>query len=190
MGTFGQENTTLVVKGIQLITLYSTERSGKSVPVNYRIYNKQESQTKNDYLRGMITEVLGWGLQPLMVTSDAWYSSGDNLKLLKDKELGFLIGIAKNRKVAINSGEYTQVQALKIPDEGLLVYLKKFGYVKVFRRTFKNEVDRYYIMYLPEHDATEQFTRTQFKEFHSIHWGIECASQSPERKCVALSDLW
>jgi len=35
------------------------------------------------------------GLQPLMVTSDAWYSSGDNLKLLKDKELGFLIGIAK-----------------------------------------------------------------------------------------------
>jgi len=55
----------------------------------------QESQTKNDYLRGMITE-LGWGLQPLMVTSDAWYSSGD--KPLKDKELGFLIGIAKTEK--------------------------------------------------------------------------------------------
>lgn len=40
------------------------------------------------------------------------------------------MGIAKNRKVAFNGGEYTQVQNLEIPDEGLLVYLKKFGYVK------------------------------------------------------------
>lgn len=31
-----------VVKGIQLITLYYTDSSGKSVPVNYRIYNKME----------------------------------------------------------------------------------------------------------------------------------------------------
>ncbi len=35
-----------VVKGIQLITLYYTDLSGKSVPVNYRIYNKQEDKTK------------------------------------------------------------------------------------------------------------------------------------------------
>jgi hypothetical protein len=64
-----------IVKGIQLITLYYTDPSGKSVPVNYRIYNKQEGKTKNLYLREMITEVLGWGLQPKMVTGDAWYSS-------------------------------------------------------------------------------------------------------------------
>jgi len=30
------------------------------------------------------------------------------------------------------------------------------GYVKVFRRTFKNESDRYYIMYLPDLDVTKQ----------------------------------
>ena len=40
-----------VVKGIQLITLYYTEVLGKSVPVNYRLYNKQDGKTKNDYLR-------------------------------------------------------------------------------------------------------------------------------------------
>lgn len=102
----------------------------------------------------MLTEVLAWGLQPLMVTTDAWYSSQDNLKLLKNKDLGLMMGIAKNRKVAINGGEYTQVQNLEIPDEGLVVHLKKFGYVKVFRRTFKNELDRYYIMYLPNKEAT------------------------------------
>ncbi len=93
------------------------------------------------------------------------------------------MGIAKNRKVALNGGQYTQVQNLEIPDEGLLVYLKKIGYVKVFRKTFKNEVDRYYIMYLPDPDATEQLTRAKFKEFHSIHWGLECYHRAIKQLC-------
>ncbi len=63
-----------VVKGIQLITLYYTDPKGKSVPINYRIYDKQEGKTKNDYFREMITEVLGWGLKPKMVTGDSWYA--------------------------------------------------------------------------------------------------------------------
>ncbi len=63
-----------VVKGIQLITLYYTDLLGKSVPINYRIYNKQEGKTKNDYLREMIAEVLAWGFQPKTVTTDAWYT--------------------------------------------------------------------------------------------------------------------
>lgn len=115
-----------VVKGIHLVTLYYTEQAGKSVPVNYRIYNKQEGKTKNDYLREMITEVLGWGLTPSMVTTDAWYSSRENLKFLKNKEFGGLMGVAKNRQVSINGRDYSQVQNLEIPADGLVVYLKKF----------------------------------------------------------------
>ena len=49
------------VQGIQLITLYYTDLLGKSVPVNYRIYNKQEGKTKNDYLLEMITELMEKG---------------------------------------------------------------------------------------------------------------------------------
>lgn len=64
-----------IVKGLPLISLYYTEPNGKSVPVNYRIYDREEGKTKNDYFREMITEVLAWGLTPLMVTEDAWYSS-------------------------------------------------------------------------------------------------------------------
>ena len=172
-----------VVKGIHLITLYYTDCSSKSVPINYRIYNKLEGKTKNDYFREMITEVLSWGLMPLMVTTDAWYSSLDNLKLLKNKELGLLMGIAKNRQVAINSGKYTQVQNLEIPDEGLVVYLKEFGYVKVFCHIFTGEVDRYYIMYLPNLGATEQLTRTEFKQVRAIHWGIECYHRAIKKLC-------
>lgn len=64
-----------IVKGLNLITLYYTDQSGKSVPVNYRIYDRREGKTKNDYFQEMITEVSAWGLQPEMVTGDAWYSS-------------------------------------------------------------------------------------------------------------------
>ena len=118
--------------------------------MNYRIYNKQESKTKNDYLKEMLIEVLDWGLQPRLVTTDAWYGSRENLKFLTDKELGVLMGIAKNRSCDINGRDYTQVQNLEIPDEGLIVHLKTFVSVKVFRKTFKNQEQRYYMMFLPQ----------------------------------------
>ena len=166
------------VKGIQLITLYYTDSSGKSVPVNYRIYNKQEGKTKNDYLREMITEVLDWGLQPCSMTTDAWYSSHKNLKFFKDKELWFLTGIAKNRFCSVDGKNFTQIQNLEIPEAGLIVYLKKFGQVKVFRRIFKNEIHRYYIMYVPDKDALFLISIEEFKKLHSIHWGIESYASS------------
>lgn len=128
-----------VIKGINLISLYYTDPEGKSVPVNYRIYNKQEGKTKNEYLREMIAEVLGWGLKPKWMTTDSWYASRDNLKFFKKQELGCLVGIAKNRKVSIDGREYVQVQQLQIPESGLVVRLKQFGRVKVFQKTFKNE---------------------------------------------------
>lgn len=172
-----------VVKGIHLITLYYTDLSGKSVPVNYRIYNKQEGKTKNGYFQEMIIEVLAWGLLPKTVTTDAWYASRDNLKFIKDRGLGFLTGIAKNRKVSINGRDYNQVQNLDIPDKGLIVHLKTFGKVKVFQKSFKNEDKRYYIMFLPEEDALNQMTRVEFKVLHSIHWGIECYHRAIKQVC-------
>ena len=52
------------VQGINLITLYYTDPTGKSVPVNYRLYNKEDGKTKNAYFREMVIEVLSWGLRP------------------------------------------------------------------------------------------------------------------------------
>jgi len=101
IGYFWSENQHRPVKGINLITLYYTESNGKSVPVNYRLYNKQEGKTKNDYFRKTIAEVLVWGLQPEMVTRDSSYSTKENLKFLRNQKLGFMMGIARNRQVAI-----------------------------------------------------------------------------------------
>ena len=131
----------------------------------------------------MITEVIAWGLKPKNVTADTWYSSKENLKFLRNQKLGFLMGIAKNRQVSLRRGEYTQVKNLDIPSDGLVVYLKQFGQVKVFRKTFKKEVERYYIMYMPELDNLEEITRANFRELRSIHWGIECYHRAIKQVC-------
>ena len=48
-----------VVKGINLITLYYTDSTGVSVPVNCRLNDKTDGKTKHDYFREMLSEVIG-----------------------------------------------------------------------------------------------------------------------------------
>jgi hypothetical protein len=36
---------------------------------------------------------------------------------IKNNDLGWIMGVAKNRKVSINGWDYTQVQNLEIPNE-------------------------------------------------------------------------
>lgn len=93
-----------VVKGINLITLFYTDINGISVPVNYRIYDKSLSKTKNDYFREMLTEVISWGLAPAWVTGDSWYSSLDNLKFIRKQNLNFMFGIESNRIISSELG--------------------------------------------------------------------------------------
>lgn len=171
------------IKGINLITLYYTDPTGLSVPVNYRIYDKREGKTKNQYLREMIAEVESWGLTPKIVTGDSWYSSRENLQFLKNKDLGFLMGVAKNRKVCIQSGQWVQVSTLDIPPDGLVVHLKQFGQVRLYKKSFKKQGERYYIIFLPKLDELSQLTQQDFKEIHSIHWGIETYHRAVKQVC-------
>jgi len=63
------------------------------LPVNYRIYDKAEGKTKNDYFRDMLDEALAWGLQPDFMTGDSWYACVDNLKAVKNHRLGFMFAV-------------------------------------------------------------------------------------------------
>ena len=127
------------IKGLNLITLYYSDIHGSSVPINYRIYDKREGKTKNDYFQEMLREVIDWGLKPRIVTGESWYSGVENLKFLKNQKLGFLFGIKQNRTVSNAPGKYCQVSTLEIPDEGLVTHLREFGFVQLFRKVFKKE---------------------------------------------------
>jgi DDE superfamily endonuclease len=137
------------VKGICLVTLLYTDREGVCLPVNFRLVDKAEGKTKNELFREMVSEVLGWGLRPALVSADSWYSGLENLKFLRHQGLGFLIGLEKNRIVSQREHEYVPVEALELPDRGKVVHLRKFGFVTVFRTLDKNHDVRHYAQYDP-----------------------------------------
>jgi hypothetical protein len=170
------------VKGINLITLYYTDTNGQHLPVNFRVYDKSEGKTKNDYFRDMLEEVLAWGLEPAFVTGDSWYSGVDNLKRVKKHSLGWLFAIESNRTVSVDKGNWTQVQKLDIPDDGLLVWLKDFGNVKLFRTWLKDQ-PRHYVVFLPDDDQLAAVGRNTFTEQHDKHWHIEQYHRAIKQVC-------
>lgn len=159
------------VKGINLISLYYVDIQGKSAPLNYRVYDKTEGKTKNDYFIEMLEEVLAWGLQPAYVTADSWYACVGNLKTVKKHGLAVQMAVENNRLVSVEKGTWTQVQKLDIPPDGRLVWLKDFGQVKLFRTTLKDQ-PRHYVTYLP-HDDYDDFNQQHFQRVHDQHWEIE-----------------
>lgn len=171
------------IKGLNLITLYHSDIEGNSVPINYRIYDKKEEKTKNDYFQEMLLEVITWGLKPRIVTGDSWYSSVSNLKFLRNQKLGFLFGIEKNRTVSNEPRRYSQVCNLEIEDEGLITHLKEFGFIKLFRKDFKKEDSRHYIFYLPNDEKLKMLSRNEFIKIHDIHWGIEAFHRAIKQVC-------
>ena len=177
----GKAHKTII--GLNLITLYYSDINGISVPINYRIYDKKEGKTKNDYLREMVSEIISWGVKPRIVTGDSWYSGVENLKFLKNQKLGFLFGIEKNRTVSNEPHKYCQVRNLVIPESGLRTHLKEFGFVKLFRKDFKKEDSRHYILYLPNEEKIKDITRNEFMTIHDTHWGIETFHRAIKQVC-------
>ena len=131
----------------------------------------------------MLLEVIKWGLKPRVVTGDSWYSGVENLKFLRNQKLGFLFGVEKNRTVSNEPGKYCQVSTLEIFDEGLVTHLREFGFVKLFRKDFKKEDSRHYILYLPSSEDIKQITRSQFITIHDTHWGIESFHRAIKQVC-------
>ena len=161
-----------VVKGINLITLYYTDPQGRSLPINYRIYDKAEGKTKNDYYLDMLAEALSWGLEPAFATGDSWYSCVNNLKTVKNHRMGFLFAVESNRLVSIEKGQWSQVKQLEVPADGLAVWLRQFGEVKLFRTQLKDQL-RHYVVYLPDGNDYSTFNQQAFLELHDQHWQIE-----------------
>ena len=95
------------------------------------MYDKAEGKTKNDYFQDMLIEVPSWGIKPAFVTGDSGYGCVSNLKPVKKHQVGLMFALESNRLVSLEKGVWAQVQKLTIPEEGLVVWLKAFGKVKL-----------------------------------------------------------
>ena len=84
---FGSGKPHLTVTGWNLITWYYTDIHDQHLPVNYRVDDQSEGKTKNDYFLERLAEVLEWGLKPILMTKDSWYSCVTNLKKVKNHQI-------------------------------------------------------------------------------------------------------
>lgn len=122
-----------VVQGINLISLVWTDGDG-CLPCDYRLYNKeQDGLSKNDHFRDMLQHAQTRGFQPSVVAFDSWYSSLENLKLVREFGWEWLARLKSNRQVSLRAGQQQAVSEVDIPLSGLTVHLRGYGMVKLFR---------------------------------------------------------
>ena len=160
-----------VVKGINLITTLWTDGSAL-IPCDFRLYNAaKDGLTKNDHFQNMLLSAKQRGMEPKYVLFDSWYSSMENLKLIA-RDLGwhFFCRLKENRLVnptGRKKGNKPVGDILEVPPEGVVVHLKGFGMVRVFRTVSKKgDV---------EHWATDDLGMNEEKreELSGQGWGIE-----------------
>ena len=105
-----------------------------------------------------------------------------NLKLIKNHQRGLLFALESNRLVSVEKGVWGQAQQLAIPEEGLVVWLKQFGLVKLFRTRLKDQL-RHYVVYLPNDEPLSSFGVTEFSKLHDQHWMIEQYHRAIKQVC-------
>lgn len=164
-----------VLAGIGLVNLlWHGLESREFVPVDYRVYDKDtDGKTKNEHFREMLKLAKHRGIQPSAVVMDAWYSSLDNLKAISDFGWVWVAGLKKNRKV--NRDE--MLEKLEIPDGGLKVHLRGYGWITVFRFVAKNGRTDYMgtNMEIP--------TRDQVEAIMKARWSIEVYHRELKQTC-------
>lgn len=164
-----------VIAGIGLLNLvwYSLDKE-QAVPVDYRIYDKEtDGKTKNVHLCDMLSLAKVRGIKPEAVVFDAWYSSLKNLKAIRDHGWVWVTNLRKNRKV--NRDE--SLEDLEIPDEGLSVHLRGYGWVSVFKFEAKNGRIDYITtnMENPSRDGVEAIMRAR--------WSVEVYHRELKQTC-------
>jgi putative transposase len=155
-----------VVKGINLVSLLWTD-GDRHIPCDYRVYDKADGATKNDHFVAMIRTAHGRGFKPRCVAFDGWYSSLENLKLIRSFEWTWLTRLKSNRLVNLNRQGTRALKDTAIAATGTEVWLPGYGLVKVFGIVAPDGDIAYWATNDP---AMSDLTRLQFAEFS---WAIE-----------------
>jgi hypothetical protein len=155
-----------VVRGINLVSLLWAD-GDRHIPCDYRVYDTADGKTKNDHFRDMIRTAHARGFRPQGVLFDGWYSSLDNLKLVRSCGWVWLTRLKSNRRVNRDREGTRARKDTTIAASGTPVWLPGYGLIQVFG------------IVAPDGDTTywatndlgmTALTRLQFAEFS---WAIE-----------------
>jgi hypothetical protein len=164
-----------VIAGIGLINLLWHGLTQEiSVPIDYRVYDKDtDGKTKNTHFCEMLSLAKSRGITPEAVVMDAWYSSLKNLKAIRDHGWIWITTLRKNRKV----NRDVSLESLFIPDDGLRVHLRGYGWVTVFKFVAKNGRIDYVTTNM------DNPTRDQVKRVMDARWSIEVYHRELKQTC-------
>jgi len=168
-----------VVQGINLITLLWTE-GDRHIPLDYRFYEKSvDGATKNEHFRSMLKTAEERGFAPACVVFDSWYSSLDNLKLVRSYSWVWLTRLKRNRHVNPDNTGNRPVCEVDISPTGTVVHLKGYGFVKVFKIVAPDgDID----YWATNHLNLGELQRLQWSEFA---WAIEEYHRGLKQCCGA-----
>ena len=168
-----------VVGGINLITLLWTDGI-RVVPIDYRVFDKdRDGKTKNDHFAEMLLEAFERGFNPQFVCFDSWYSSVENLKLIRSLGWHFLTRLKSNRQIRVGGGSLQAVaEAGLCGGDGTLVWLKGFGEIKVFRVRVTDDASEYWATSLSE------MTETEREKQAKCAWRIEMYHRALKQQCL------
>lgn len=164
-----------ITKGIGVVNALWQTSKEDYVPMDYRIWNPPEDgKTKNDHFRDMLSNTKARSLVPEMVVADSWYSSLDNLKTIRSHGWDWVMGLRSNRLV---NKPHVQINTLDIPAEGLVVHLKGYGWIKLFR--FVTKYGR------TDYIGTSKLdlSREQVKEYFEHRWSVEVLRRELKQTC-------
>ena len=156
-----------VVKGIDLLTLLWTD-GDRHLPCDYRIYDKPtDSKSKNDHFRDLLRTAQERGVSPQCVLFDGWYSSLDNLKLLRTMKWRWLTRLKANRRVNHHRTGLQALSKVALQATGTVVHLEGYGLIKVFRIDAKDGSTEYWATDDLQMDELERL------KFADASWRIE-----------------
>jgi putative transposase len=111
-----------VFQGINLISTIWRDGSG-IIPVDFRInYPEKDGKNKNDYFRDMVRAAEELQFKPNCVISDSWYSSIDNLKLIRSLQWHWCTRLKSNRLVDPDHTFNRPISETDLPPEGSVVH--------------------------------------------------------------------
>jgi putative transposase len=166
-----------VVQGINLISTIWTDGSA-IVPIDFRVYHPDgDGKTKNNHFRDMVNAAKKRQFKPKCVIFDSWYSSIENLKLIRALEWHWCTRLKSNRLVNPDDSYNRNVSEIDIPPEGRVVHLSKYGFIKVFRIDHSDGDPEFWATDVL--DASEE-DRQNFKK---LSWNIEIFHRGIKQCC-------
>jgi hypothetical protein len=175
-----------VVQGINLLTILWTD-GDKYAPCDHRIYDKQnDNLTKNQHFANLLSVAYLRGFKPRYVCFDGWYSGLANLKSIQQYGWQWFTRLRSNRLVDADNSGNVAIARIAISEEGRIVHLKGYGFVKVFRTVSPNgDVEHWATSHLEMHQLDRLSVAEKTWAIENYHRGIKqfCGIE----KCQARS---